>query len=800
MHSDSAENKLLNGYILTRQWIETGQGMQLIFWLASPVGPIRYHLVSQEAVCFIPTAELSHAKKVLGSSQSWRCNVTQLRSFRNEPVTALYFKSQRRLYNVREQFKAKQIRVFESDIKPVDRYLMERFITGPVQISGRLSKLTKYSSLVEARLQPIEYFPSLRAISIDIETDYQASRLYSIGLYSDEVATVYMVGSALPSSLALEKDCKLELIQLGSEAEVIGAFLNHIREFDPDILIGWNIVNFDLRCLQKFCDRLNLVFKLGRNDENIIWRKAAQGNDRFYALVPGRVILDGIELMRTATYSFENFSLEHVSRQLLHRGKLVDDVDERGKEITDLFENNKPGLARYNLEDCRLVWDIFEKENLIAFAIERSSLTGLELDRYGGSVAAFDYLYLPRLHRKGFVAPALDQLESRGVSPGGYVMDSIPGIYDNVIVLDFKSLYPSIIRTFHIDPLGLIKGLEETDAIPGFDGGRFSREEALLPELIEKLWTARDQAKANSNPVLSQAIKLMMNSFYGVLGTLGCRFFDTRLVSSITKRGHEIMIASRDFIEQRDYQVIYGDTDSVFVLLGPECEGQVSEIGTKLAADLNLWWREQLAQSPGVNSYLEIEFETHYSKFLMPTVRGSDAGSKKRYAGLVRTGTGRDDYGLIFKGLESVRSDWSQLARHFQQVLYERVFLDQPYEEYVKEVVRDLLDEKFEDELVLRKRLRRKLVDYVKNVPPHVQAARKAEAIRAESGLPTLYDSGGWIEYLITVNGPEPRQYRQSPIDFNFYIEKQLAPIADSILVFKSSLMTELLNRQIGLF
>ena len=106
----------------------------------------------------------------------------------------------------------------------------------------------------------------------------------------------------------------------------------------------------------------------------------------------------------------------------------------------------------------------------------------------------------------------------------------------------------------------------------------------------------------------------------------------------------------------------------------------------------------------------------------------------------------------------------------------------------------------FEEELVLRKRLRRKLDDYVKNVPPHVQAARKAEAIRAEKNLPSLYKSGGWIEYIMTSSGPEPRLYRIAPIDYDFYIEKQLVPIADSILIFKSSSMDDILNQQIGLF
>lgn len=383
-------------------------------------------------------------------------------------------------------------------------------------------------------------------------------------------------------------------------------------------------------------------------------------------------------------------------------------------------------------------------------------------------------------------------------------MSSTPGIHENVIVLDFKSLYPSIIRTFHVDPLALAMASQEPKPINGYDEGKFSRTEYILPELIEKLWAARDKAKSDKNFVLAQAIKIIMNSFYGVLGTVGCRFFDSRLVSSITKRGHKIIIESKNFIESQGYQVIYGDTDSVFVLIGSETDEEVHRIGNKLVDQLNSWWRQRIEKDDAVQSYLELEFETHFSKFLMPTIRGSEAGSKKRYAGLITdksdNPSGGKPYRLLFKGLETVRSDWSPLAREFQQVLYEKIFLNQPYEDYVKQTVADILDGRYEDGLVLRKRLRRKLGHYVKNIPPHVQAARKAELLRRERGLPSMYESGGWIEYIMTMNGPEPHQYRQSAIDYDFYVDKQLAPIADAILVFKSSSMDDILNKQIGLF
>ena len=789
----------LNAFLLTRQWKESIAGLELIFWFASENGPLRLHLPRQEAVCFFPASQTEEVNKILNAQKGWRIKPTKLKDFNREAVSALYFSSQRQLFENRDRLAIRDVQLLEADIKPTDRFLMERFITGGVEIQAAQFDTGRYKNLIKPRLKPCDYRPTLRAISIDIETDYGVNQLYSIAMYSTNIAKVLMVGDGgigieVGGKFLPEEKHTLELQFFSDEKKLLQAFLRLIDELDPDVLMGWNVVNFDLKCLQDFANKAGVNLTLGRNSELVSWRQSRDSDQRFYALVPGRVVLDGIELMRSATYQFENFSLEHVSRLLLERGKLVEDVDQRGEEISRLFLEDKPALASYNLEDCRLVWDIFEKENLLGFAIERSQLTGLELDRYGGSVAAIDFLYLPRLHRNGFVAPALDQLESTNISPGGYVMQSIPGIHDNVIVLDFKSLYPSIIRSFHVDPLALIEGLSEDKPIEGYDGGLFSRDKYILPELIEHLWSARDRAKANNNAVLSQAIKIIMNSFYGVLGTIGCRFFDSRLVSSITKRGHEIIIKSKEYIETRGYQVIYGDTDSVFVLLGDVENDSVATIGNSIAKDLNVWWDDKLKVEHDITSYLEIEFETHYQKFLMPTIRGSDAGSKKRYAGLLA------DNQVQFKGLETVRSDWSPLAREFQQVLYKKIFLDEPYDDYVKDVVKKLLEGQFEEELVLRKRLRRKLDDYVKNVPPHVQAARKAEVIREKRQLPSLYKSGGWIDYIMTTSGPEPHQYRQSPIDFDFYIDKQLTPIADAILIFKSSSMDDIINQQIGLF
>jgi DNA polymerase-2 len=410
-------------------------------------------------------------------------------------------------------------------------------------------------------------------------------------------------------------------------------------------------------------------------------------------------------------------------------------------------------------------------------------------------VASFDNLYLPRLHRQGYVAP--NASSDHSPSPGGFVLDSTPGIYDHVLVLDFKSLYPSIIRTFFIDPLGLALGVSgevaSEETVPGFLEARFARSGHILPGLINQLWQQRDAAKAAGDEPLSQAIKIIMNSFYGVLGSTGCRFFDARLASSITRRGHHILRSTRDRIERAGHRVIYGDTDSVVVWIQEAQSDQEAEAaGRQLESDLNAWWQRTIREEFDLDSVLELEFETHYKRFLMPTVRGSDKGSKKRYAGVV---AGKEGDRLVFKGLETVRTDWTRLAREFQEELYRRIFMQQPFEEYVRALTAEVLAGERDGELVYRKRLRRKLDEYQRNVPPHVQAAR----LCAERGLPAPA-RGSWVEYVITTAGAEPAVLPLAPLDYQHYVDRQLQPVADGILGFVGTSFSALVDRQLGMF
>lgn len=784
---------LQQGFVLTRHWRDTPAGTEVEFWLATDAGPRRIRLPHQQSVAFIPAAQREQAEALLRDEKNVELKPLALLDFEHRPVLGLYCQQHGQLMRLETALRRSGVDVFEADIRPPERYMMERFITAPVLFGGTPSA---EGLLLDAQMKPDPgYRPKLRLVSLDIETTAQGE-LYSIALEGCGERQVYMLGP--PNGDDSGVDFQLEYCD--SRTLLLKKLNEWFARHDPDAIIGWNVVQFDLRVLHEHARRLAVPLKLGRGGEEMQWREHGSRN-HYFASAAGRLIIDGIESLRSATWSFPSFSLENVAQTLLGEGKSIDNPYQRMDEINRMFAEDKPALAKYNLKDCELVTRIFAKTELLTFLLERASVTGLPVDRSGGSVAAFTHLYMPLMHRQGFVAPNLGGKPPQA-SPGGFVMDSQPGLYESVLVLDYKSLYPSIIRTFLIDPVGLIEGLkhpDDSESVPGFRGARFSRTRHCLPAIVARVAEGRETAKREHNAPLSQALKIIMNAFYGVLGSSGCRFFDTRLASSITLRGHEIMLRTRQLIEAQGHAVIYGDTDSTFVWLRrPHGQAEAAQIGHALVDHVNQWWREHVKQEYGLESALELQFETHYKRFLMPTIRGAEEGSKKRYAGLVTRTDGTDE--MVYKGLETVRTDWSPLARQFQQELYLRIFNRKPYQDYVRDYVRKTLAGEFDERLIYRKRLRRTLDDYQRNVPPHVRAARIADDYNDQQGRPRQYQNGGWISYVITVAGPEPLEIRSASIDYDHYITRQLQPVADAILPFVDDDFSTLIGGQLGLF
>ncbi len=782
------------GQVLTRHAIYRHGQLVLQYYIKTAQGPVLAELYHSEVICFCRQQDVNQLINTVGFAL--KAQSISLMSFAHEPISALYLKSNTQLKLLSRIANDVGISLFEADIRPEQRYLIERFIALDIECIGHYQEVNPAStipvlSINRARKMPTNPLASipLKMISLDFECSF-AGELYSVGLYGADYQCVFMVGEPQP-------ECHDFIIWVKDEVELIHRLIAWFSDYDPDIIIGWAVVTFDLALLFKRCVLHQIPLIIGRGNSELSWKVADKYRPETLSL-PGRVVLDGIDWLKAAFYQFDSFSLETVSRQLLAEGKAIDHVENRGQQITHLFEQDKNALAFYNMTDCRLVWDIFEKTQLLDFALERAKLTGLEFGRVGASIAAFYHLYLPHLHRSGFVAPAFPASEGLE-SPGGYVMSSIPGYYKDVLVLDFKSLYPSIIRTFLIDPKGLVEGLHatnlhnDTTAVDGYLGAKFSRDKPILPALVASLAEQRERAKRDKNAPLSQAIKIIMNSLYGVLGSRGCVFHDAKLASSITMRGHQIMKLTKQWIEECGYQVIYGDTDSTFVWLGNN-HGikDIQAVGKHLSVSITQRWLDWCAQEYQLSSYLELEFETHFEQFIMPTLRGSDEGSKKRYVGAVFND--EQQLKLTFKGMEQVRSDWSPIARRMQYHLYELFFKGEDIIDYLSNEIAAINNGARDDELIFKKRLRRNVEDYTAKSSPHVKAAKQLGEILGDVNVTR---KGQQIRYIMTLTGAQAIEAKPQNIDYEYYISKQIKPIAEPILQLCGHSFDSLVNNQL---
>ena len=289
--------------------------------------------------------------------------------------------------------------------------------------------------------------------------------------------------------------------------------------------------------------------------------------------------------------------------------------------------------------------------------------------------------------------------------------------------------------------------------------GSFSREGTILGGLIETLWAAREEAKRRGDQSLNLATKILMNAFYGVLGTPACRFYDPKLAASITRRSHEIMLRTRDRIEQEGHPVIYGDTDSLFVALGGGySEASALARGRELAPAINAWWREIIAREFRVPSFLGLEFGA-CCRNSMPTIRGSSRDEEAVRGAAAGFGRTLD---MTFRGLESVRSDWTPLARNFQQALYRRC---------LSGAVGGLRLPDGAD--LLAGRLTAAGTASATAGARNTRETSRRSRQRARSGV-----FGGVVHYVITVHGPSLHPVRE-PDRLRALSDHQLAPVAD---------------------
>ncbi|HET9694646.1 MAG TPA: DNA polymerase II, partial [Steroidobacteraceae bacterium] len=706
--------------------------------------------------------DVERARPMLGS-----CAVSSSgqRTFDGEPVARLEFAVPGDVPALRDRLHAAAIDTFEADVRFAARYLIDRDVKGGCVIAGEPKSGGKVHWIFDnPTMRPApDVSIDPRVLSFDIETTSSSDRLLAISIYGlgvDEVLIVDSGDRAMP-----ERSVRCE-----DEYAALSAFCERVQACDPDVLTGWNVVDFDLAVLARIAARVGHPFELGRDGGPMRLRAAQNYFGSGQASIPGRLVLDGIDLLRGAFVRMDDYSLDAVARAVLGEGKAVTgDVRDRVAEILHNYRHDLPAFALYARTDARLAHDILRKLNLVPLAYARTRLSGMTPDRVAASIASFDFLYLSELRRLGIVAPSVRSDEARlsVAQHGGHVLEPVAGLHDNVWVFDFKSLYPSVIRTFNVDPLSYVG----TPA-PGADlietpGGCFRRDPAILPRMLDELFPRREAARQRGDDVAAHAIKILMNSFYGVLGTPACRFYNPALANSITGLGRELLLWSKHWFEQAGYLVLYGDTDSLFVQAGSDAES-ASRLGREMAASLNADLSQYVAARWRVQSRLELKFEKLYLKLFLPLARGSTRGASKRYVGL-RHGTGLDQ--LEFIGMEVVRRDWTALAKQVQLELYRRLFAGQAVDEYLADVVRRVRAGTLDDALVYRKNLRKGTEDYTATTPPHVAAARKSTR-----------PSERMISYVMTVAGPEPADEVKNALDREHYVTRQVQPVAEPVL------------------
>ncbi|MDR1971614.1 MAG: DNA polymerase II [Treponema sp.] len=769
-------------------------------------------------------------------SQAYRVLAPRLQSFSGkEELVFLDFDHPRERSFAFRTLSGRGVQSPDGAEKPAETFLMEKQIHGWMEIRGP-SRPGRHVDLVfaepEISSSPAGGLPPLRIASIDIETGTRGpaqGSILAIGIaWTDGPGggiagrRVRVLGQApAPSESPAPPDQTAPIFHC-DEAALLRAFLADIRDIDPDVLTGWNFLDFDFKQIAERCARLRIPLLLGRSgeEEAKFFPPGDRAGDRSRAnsaaaLAPGRQVLDALRVFRAGGRGFlaeddgpayrGGFSLEAVSRRVLGEGKLVSaQGEEKLAELEKLYVQDRERFAAYCLSDAELALRILDATGLFRLTVERAGLTAVSLDKAWTSVASFERIYGMELRRLGIAPPFPDPERQVSGAAGGTVLESLSGLFSNIAVFDFRSLYPTIMRTFNIDPLCYERAGEGSGGAPGPieapNGAAFSREPGPLPRLIGEYFAARREALAQGNETAAQVYKILMNSFYGVLGTQSCRYGRSELAGAITSFAKKWLLFSRDWFRDRGYRVLYGDTDSLFVEtgLGDRADWEAfNRFCGPLAAELNRELERRITKDYGCRSFIELRFEKAYRRFLLPPLRGraeeedaaasggvqepGDAapgraaprGRAKGYGGYLVPPAGGAET-VEVKGMEAVRSDATALARRFQVELLELVFSGRGEDRFrakLRETLAELESGKLDAELVYRKRLSRPPESYTSSTPPQVKAAR-ALGWKGRRGT---------VEYVWTLSGAEPASLPHGPLDYRHYAQAQVLPVAKSI-------------------
>ncbi len=569
--------------------------------------------------------------------------------------------------------------------------------------------------------------------------------------------------------------------------------------------------------------RNSLPRTLGRcTQKSLIPRKVT---NRYRNTITGRVVADVYDLVKEAAVKFglfkglKRYGLGDISKLILGEGK----VDIAHSEINGHWTDNGEKLQKlldYSRKDAQLPLQILLKEQMLDKFFELSKVSGILLQDAldGGESTRIENLLLREFNKRNFVIPCkpdTDELSRRGLVrqtkglKGAFVLSPTVGFHNKCVVyLDFRSMYPSIIKYFNICPSTLLLSDKKVDFLQTSTGTRFVSpkvREGIVPKIIRYLLDTRSKIKKEMDRTKKSekkrylyakqyAFKTVANAFYGHLGYVRAKLYVLDIANSITGTGREMINKTKNIVETKTpYKVVYADTDSVMVGLETTDVKEAFKIGLDISKLIN----------EEIQNMLELKTESVFKTLLIL--------SKKRYAGWNFEPVGDEwEDSIVTKGIETVRRDWCDMVSETLEEVLLTILKEQDISKSVK-IVRDKVDSiktgKMDvDKLIITKGVSKTLKSY-KGVQAHIELVKKMRA-RDPASAPGVGDRVGFVIVkglqMISKRAEDPEYIKKYKlqVDSKYYIESQLLPplerVFEALSVNKSDLLG--IGKQMGLF
>ncbi|MBW1838921.1 MAG: DNA polymerase elongation subunit, partial [Deltaproteobacteria bacterium] len=497
---------------------------------------------------------------------------------------------------IRDMIHSRGLRTYESDILFKYRFMNDFGIKGLgwIKIKDTQGRQTVTvntdQSVMAKKIEPIEKNENapLKFLAFDIEciptvpgTLQEGERdplIMISAVFSEEFkGNRSMVVSTRPGK---------GVTAVSTEEDMIKKFMEIISQYDPDVITGYNINNFDLPFILERMKKYRIRSVMGRCTQKPVIAKKLMARYRMSAV--GRIFVDSFEIIKK-DFSFMRYDLGTVSKNLLNDSKIPVKVS----EMDGFWRGDQEGFDRfveYCKKDSTLAMDLVVKIRLMDKYIALSKISGtlIQDTLASGETQRIENFLLQEFNKRGFVFPcrpsneavAERELSRKKELRGGFVLEPDKGLHDNVVVLDFKSMYPSIIRTFNVCPTTMITDKKVDNPITTVTGTSFvpkTLRMGIIPTILEALMKRRGLAKKKMNNAKDEnrkrvydaeqwALKIMANAFYGHMGYSRARIYDIRIGNVITGSGRDMIHKTKDMVEKEfGHRVVYGDTDSVMV-------------------------------------------------------------------------------------------------------------------------------------------------------------------------------------------------------------------------------------------